>query len=139
MMMPIILFATFTAGMGAGEESAAVRSVAVRVHHTEAMLAFYSEAFGIEFAEVELNGLSMYEGRLGSTLFKFVPIREEDDFSGFPVHQLGFTVTDLSEVIRLAEDHGGRLLEQLAATDESPPVAAIRDPDGNSIELHARR
>lgn len=91
------------------------------------------------FEAKDQSGFTMHEGELGHLLIKFVPIRGEADFTNFPVHQLGFTVPDLERVIRIAENHGGRLLEHLPATDHEPARAAIRDPDGNSIELYALR
>lgn len=119
--------------------SAAVSSVAIRTHNVDAMLRFYSEAFGVEFEAVETPGFTMHQGTLGTTMLKLVPIRDEADFEGFPVHQLGITVPDVERVIGTSEKHGGRLLERNASAGRDLPRAAIRDPDGNSIELYEAR
>lgn len=139
-MILLILCAAIATGGAEDPPAATVSSVAIRSHNTRAMLAFYTEAFGVSFTQVDLTAdLTIYEGDLGHVRLKMVPIREEADFSGFRVHQLGFTVPDLDKVIALAERHGGRLLEKRLPTDEDAPLAAIRDPDGNSIELFQQR
>ena len=117
---------------------ARVTSVAYRVHRMPAMLAFYSEAFGFRFREVDTGGLRSQFGELDGLTIKFVPIRDAVDFENFPIHQLGFEVADVDAVIALAVKHGGRV--------QDPPVrrdgkvhAAIRDPDGNTVELYGSR
>jgi catechol 2,3-dioxygenase-like lactoylglutathione lyase family enzyme len=113
-------------------------SVAYRVHRTPAMVGFYTEAFGARFREVDARGIRSQFGEIGSLTLKFVPIRDAVDFDGFPVHQLGFEVPDVAAVIAIAERHGGRV--------QNPPErhggrvhAAVRDPDGNTIELYGPR
>lgn len=146
MSISALIFWALVVGAGAEPEAEAsaapteapaakVSSVAVRVHHTEAMLDFYSEAFGVEWKAVDLPGLTIYEGNLGDLVIKFVPIREDTDFEGFAVFQLGITVPDIDRVIRLAEVRGGRFMERQAGDADTPERAAIRDPDGNTIEL----
>jgi predicted enzyme related to lactoylglutathione lyase len=100
-----------------------------------AMVAFYSEAFGARFQIVEIGGLTSRFGRIGRLTVKFVPIRGAADFQGYPVHQPGFEVSDVRAAIASAHRHGG--------SAHDPPVrrdgrlqAAIRDPDGNTIELY---
>jgi catechol 2,3-dioxygenase-like lactoylglutathione lyase family enzyme len=119
--------------------TARITTLAFRVHRMEAMLAFYAEAFGVSFREVKTGPFTSRFGELGGTTLKFVPIREAADFEKFAVHQPGIEVAgDLHRVIAAALKHGGRV--------ENPPVedgdqihAAIRDPDGNTIELYATK
>jgi len=84
-------------------------SVAIRVHHLDSMVRFYSLAFGVHFHEVETFGIQSRFGDLHGLTLKFVPIRESVDFEGYPLHQLGFTVEDADATIRAAEACGGRL------------------------------
>jgi catechol 2,3-dioxygenase-like lactoylglutathione lyase family enzyme len=65
-----------------------------------------------------------------------VPIRDEADFKNYPVHQLGFVVPDVEAVIALALQHGGRE-ERTLIRREGRIEAAVRDPDGNTIELYS--
>lgn len=53
-----------------------------------------------------------------------------------PVHQLGFRVPDVKAVIALATQHGGRQEGEMIR-DGDKIQAAIRDPDGNTIELYS--
>jgi catechol 2,3-dioxygenase-like lactoylglutathione lyase family enzyme len=119
-----------------GAPSARVTTVALRVHDTKAMVAFYSEAFGATFREVDTGTVRSHFGEVGGLTLKLVPIRDAADFEGFPVHQLGFEVADIDRVVAIARKHGGRV--------QNPPQekggrvhAAIRDPDGNTVELYA--
>jgi catechol 2,3-dioxygenase-like lactoylglutathione lyase family enzyme len=110
-------------------------SVAMRVANMEAMLKFYSQAFGVKFHEVDTYGIRSQFGDVDGITLKFVPIRDEADFKDYPVHQLGFVVPDVEAVIALAQQHGGReegkLIRNGAKTE-----GAVRDPDGNTIELY---
>jgi catechol 2,3-dioxygenase-like lactoylglutathione lyase family enzyme len=113
----------------------AISSLALRVYNMDAMLAFYSEAFQVQFREVDTYGIKSQFGELDGITLKFVPIREEADFAGFPVHQPGFVVADVEAVVALAVKHGGRQEGQIIRSG-GKVQAAVRDPDGNTIELY---
>ena len=111
-------------------------SIAIRVANMDSMLAFYSEAFHVQFQEVDTYGIQSQFGELNGITLKFVPIRDEADFKNYPVHQLGFVVPDVQAVIALALQHGGREEGHLIRK-EGRIEAAVRDPDGNTIELYS--
>jgi predicted enzyme related to lactoylglutathione lyase len=113
-------------------------TVAYRVHRMAAMVAFYREAFGVEFREVDTGGLRSQFGELGGRTLKFVPIREDVDFDGFPIHQLGLHVPDVSAILAAARKHGGRVLDP-PRQEDGRLVASVRDPDGNTLELYQDR
>ena len=113
-----------------------ISSVAIRVSNLEAMLRFYSEAFGVQFREVMTYGIPSQFGDMDGITLKFVPIRENADFKEYPVHQLGFTVADVDNVVELALQYGGRQEGHIVQSD-GRIQAAIRDPDGNTIELYS--
>ena len=110
-----------------------VESFRFRVANMEAMLAFYSQAFVIQFREVDTYGIRSQFGELDGMTLKFVPIRDDADFKNFPVHQPGFQVADVEEVVRLAILYGGRLEGQILRSEGSLQ-AAVRNQDGNTIE-----
>ncbi len=110
-------------------------TVALRVHHMDKMVAFYTEAFGGEFREVDTFGLASQFGEVAGITLKLVPIRESVDFEEFPSHQLGFEVEDVQEIIKLATSLGGRQ-EGALHNNNGNLHAAVRDPDGNTIELY---
>ena len=66
---------------------------------------------------------------------KLVPLRNRADFEGFPLHQPGFTVADVDVVIAIAKKHGGKV-EGEVRRQAGRVHAAVRDPDGNTIELY---
>jgi len=109
----------------------------MRVHNMDAMLAFYSQAFGIRFHEVVTGPFKSQFGEMGDLMLKIVPIRDGVDFDGFAVHQLGFTVSEIGSVIALAIQHGGRQ-EGEVSSKENGLHAAVRDPDGNTVELYSQ-
>lgn len=113
-----------------------ISSVAMRIANIEAMLEFYSQAFGVKFREVNTFGILSQFGEVDGITLKFVPIRDEADFKSYPVHQLGFVVPDVQAVIALAIQHGGREEGHLIRK-EGRIEAAVRDPDGNTIELYS--
>lgn len=119
------------------DASPKITTVALRVHHLDAMVAFYTEAFGASFREVDTFGIKSRFGDVGGITLKLVPIRESSDFVDFPTHQIGVEVEDVASVIALAEKHGGRQ-EGDTVTIEGRVSAAVRDPDGNTIELYQR-
>ena len=114
-----------------------ISSIAFRVANTDAMLAFYSEAFGVKFQEVDTYGIRSQFGDVDGITLKFVPIRDREDFENFPIHQPGFVVPDVEAVIALAIKHGGRQEGQTLHAD-GKAQAAVRDPDGNTIELYSQ-
>jgi catechol 2,3-dioxygenase-like lactoylglutathione lyase family enzyme len=125
-------------GPGEAARPPSLSSVALRVHRLPAMVAFYAEAVGFRFREVEANGTRSQFGTLAGVELKLVPIREAGEFERFPIHQLGFEVADVGAAVASALRHGGRV--QDAPTKDGERVrASVRDPDGNSVELHGPR
>ena len=116
-------------------KACSLQSIAFRVCNMEAMIAFYTEAFGGDFRQVDTSGLTSWFGEVAGITFKLVPIRDKPDFEGYPLHQLGFEVEQLQSVIQSAIKHGGRQEGDLLR-DGDRLHGAIRDPDGNTIELY---
>jgi catechol 2,3-dioxygenase-like lactoylglutathione lyase family enzyme len=110
-------------------------SLAIRIANVESMVDFYTEAFHIQFQEVGTYGIKSYFGELNGITLKFVPIRDEADFKVYPIHQPGFVVPDVQAVIDIVQKYGGRQEGRTLRVD-GKLQAAIRDPDGNMIELY---
>jgi len=115
---------------------ARLMSVAIRVYRMEAMVDFYQEAFGVIFAPGRVGDLEVQFGFLGDVLLKLVPLASEQEADEFPVHQLGFEVEDLDAVLELALKYGGSILQEPVSRMHQWH-AAIRDPDGNSLEVYS--
>ena len=112
-----------------------LKSIAIRCHDIEKMTAFYGEAFGASFEKFEIGPMTCHFGKSGDFLFKLVPGRDAPDFEGFPMHQIGVSVPDVEAIVAVAKKHGGRLEGEIQRV-ESGMHAAVRDPDGNTIELY---
>ncbi len=113
-------------------------SLAIRVANMKDMLAFYTEAFQVQFQEVDTYGIPSQFGELNGMTLKFVPIRDQADFKGYPIHQPGFVVPDVKSVIEIAQKYGGRQEGQIIQSG-GKIQAAVRDPDGNTIELYQEK
>jgi len=104
----------------------------------EAMEGFYSEAFGYDFRDEPAGPYLCRFGELGDTTLKLVPIRESVDFESYPVHQPGYDVADVEAVVAIALRWGGRPEGDLVCERGVAVAAAVRDPDGNTVELYRR-
>lgn len=118
--------------------SSEVASVALRVHHVEKMTRFYREAFGVRFREVDTFGVTSRFGELDGMTIKLVPIRGGVDFEGYNNLQLGIVVRDVRAVVEIARRCGGRQEGEIHEVG-GELHAAVRDPDGNTIELYTSR
>lgn len=114
-------------------------SLALRVHDMPAMIGFYGELLGITFEAAPFEGVEVMESRTGAFVLRFAALREEEDFDGFPVHQPGFAVDDVARAIRVAVAHGGEVEGEPIRSDGEIVLAALRDPDGNTLEVRLRR
>src|SRR5215211_3544298 len=114
---------------------AKISSIAFRVYNMNAMLAFYSEAFNVQFQEVDTYGIRSQFGDLDGITLKFVPLRESDDFKNFPTHQPGFVVSDVEAVIAIASSMAAARKGRPYAQTAGSRQPSLRDPDGNTIEL----
>ncbi len=110
-------------------------TIAVRVHNMDAMVAFYTEAFGAKFREVDTFGIKSQFGEMAGITLKLVPLRDSADFEGYGSHQPGFVVENVEAVIEIAKKHGGRQEGELIQ-ENGRVHGAVRDPDGNTIELY---
>ncbi len=113
----------------------ALTTIAVRVCRMDEMVAFYSQAFDAVFRPVDTFGLTSRFGEVAGVTLKFVPLRDATDFDGYPLHQLGFEVTDVHSVLRLAVQHGGRQEGEMVVSADRVH-ASVRVPDGNTLELY---
>lgn len=108
--------------------------VTLRTCRFEELYAFYSFLFYVTFRSEDSGGLSCLVADIGDVQLKLVPLRDEPDFDGYPVHQLGFEVPNVDEAVSSALRSGGRLEGEVIRTD-GRLHACVRDPDGNTIEL----
>jgi predicted enzyme related to lactoylglutathione lyase len=85
---------------------------------------------------VDSLGIRPRFGGINSITLKLVPIREAADSVEYSIHQLSFRVADVEAILRLAQEHGGQTHGEIVR-DGAGFLAAVRDPDGSTIELYS--
>ena len=113
--------------------------VTLAVHHFDAMRAFYAAIFGVEWEEVELApGIRILRLSLAGMTVQLCAASVAGVSAADFRHQLRFTVADLAAAIAAGEENGGQLHSEPVETADMR-FAAMRDPDGNTLELEEKR
>ena len=111
----------------------------IAVHHFDAMRAFYAAIFGMDWEEVELApGICILRLSLSGMTIQLCAASVAGVTAADFRHQLRFTVADLGAAIAAGEAHGGQLHSEPVETTDMR-FAAMRDPDGNTLELEEKR
>jgi predicted enzyme related to lactoylglutathione lyase len=101
---------------------------------TPGMVAFYNAVFDAGLEPVAAYGTTLYRGRLAGLGLLLCP----NEIAGVDAqqnrHQLRFHVARLDEVIARAQATGGSLKGEIGE-DRGRRLAAVVDPDGNTMEL----
>lgn len=99
-----------------------------------AMVDFYTSVFQAEFQPVEAYGAMLFRGNIAGIDMLLYP----QELAGIHTDQnrflLKFAVPDVHHTLNLALTNGGSLINA-SAENEDKKSAAVRDPDGNSIEF----
>ncbi len=107
------------------------------VTRSEEMAAFYNQVFVAGLERIESGSLTLFRGTLAGIPLLLCPA----EIAGIDAKQnrlqLRFEVEDLQSVLRAAVENGGELLGEPDDGD-GEVRAAVRDPDGNSIEFVQR-
>jgi catechol 2,3-dioxygenase-like lactoylglutathione lyase family enzyme len=99
----------------------------IAVLNLEAMAEFYGRVFGAMLDRREVGGgFALYAGRFaGGISLQLCPKGLAGIEASQNLHQLTIEVDDVAATVVLATRYGGSALG----------ASAVRDPDGNSIEL----
>ncbi len=100
------------------------------------LAAFYADVLGVPLTLEEVGGANLWTCTLGDLHFA---IHDADDFdddsaTGVGAIKLGFAVFDIDDVARTLEERGVSLLYTPKDLGWCK-MTAIRDPDGNYVEL----
>jgi predicted enzyme related to lactoylglutathione lyase len=111
-----------------------LKGLTLAVVRMSAMVDFYQSVFQAEFQPVEAYGAMLFRGKIAGLDVLLYP----QEVAGIHVDQsrclLKFEVTDIHHILDLALTNGGSLLNA-PVENEGSKAAAVRDPDGNSIEF----
>jgi lactoylglutathione lyase len=103
---------------------------------TEAMLASYT-AIGVRFQQEQHGaGPIHYSAQLGGTVFELYPLGGKDITD--TTTRFGFTVGDLTKTLDQLKLLNAAVTREPEATAWGQR-AVVRDPDGRSVELYARK
>lgn len=101
--------------------------------HTAAMVAFYNSVFDASLVPIAAHGSTLYRGSLAGIALLLCP----NEIAGVQAeqnrHQLRFRVSDLAQVLERVQAAGGTV--DADQGDTQTARAAVRDPDGNTLEF----
>jgi predicted enzyme related to lactoylglutathione lyase len=99
-----------------------------------AMVAFYNAVFEAGLTPRAAFGATLYQGNLGGVGLQVCPNAVAGVVAEQNRHQLRFQVTDLDAVLARVQAAGGALHSAISQ-EAGRRLAAVVDPDGNTIEL----
>ena len=109
------------------------------VHNFAAMRDFYAALLGLTWEETQLAArVVILQGELAGLTLQLCPASVAGVAAADFRHQLRFTVPDLDAALAAGIANGGEQYGELQET-ESSRLIALRDPDGNTLELEAKR
>lgn len=111
-----------------------LKGMTVAVVRMSEMVDFYQSVFKAEFQPVDAHGAMMFRGRVAGLDLLLCPQEVAGVRAEQGRFQLKFQVHDIHRTIDLALTNGGSLLNAPVDNDGTK-AAAVRDPDGNSIEF----
>jgi predicted enzyme related to lactoylglutathione lyase len=108
--------------------------ITLAVNKMAPMVDFYQSVFGMNLHPIDVSGVTLFHGKLSGVDVMLCPHEIAGINAEQNRHQLKFQVSNLSHAVNLALGNGGSLLNSVTET-EGKFAAAVRDPDGNSIEF----
>ena len=114
--------------------------IVLAARDTGACARFYTALLGVEFTAAPMGDLQFFDGRLGALAIRIFPASVAGIEAKDNRHQLGFRVPDLRGALARALAAGGTMDPGWEVqTLPNGLTVALRDPDGNSIELFQRK
>lgn len=98
------------------------------------MKKFSDALFNANLQTQAMFGTTLYQGKLGGISLLLCPNKIAPAKAEQNRHQLRFTVKDIAAPMRLALGNDATRLNEIAQQD-GVKLAAVCDPDGNSIEF----
>lgn len=112
-------------------EAFEISKITIAVTNTEKMVAFYRNVYKCSFSELDVNGITLYSGKLGGIGILLCPNTLAGVKAEQSRHQFDYIVDDLEQLVRTALASGGMLQGKIEITGDRKS-ATIIDPDGNT-------
>jgi predicted enzyme related to lactoylglutathione lyase len=111
--------------------------VVIASTNIEAMAGFYNELFDTGLEPFEAYGTTFYRGKLSGLDLVLCPNEIARVSADQNRHQFRFEINDLNGLAEKVMGAGGKFSEAISEDSETKSCA-VRDPDGNTIELIER-
>ena len=131
--------ALVAAGSSAPQTAAvAITRVTLGATNVPAMTRFYNEVFAAGLRPSPVGGVTMQLGTLAGLELLLCPNEVAKVDAALNRHMLRIVVGDVADVVERVRRSGGTV-DGPPAIVEGRRLAAVRDPDGNTIELVERQ
>ena len=112
-----------------------ITAITISTFNIEKMVHFYKSVFNVKFEDDNIiNGLTIYKSVFGGITLYFCPNEIAKVKAKQNRHQLKFKVNDLRKTLKDVDKMDCEIINGMIKTHNTL-IAAIADPDGNSIEL----
>jgi predicted enzyme related to lactoylglutathione lyase len=111
-----------------------VDKITIAVGRMDEMVEFYEKVFGISFRAFEAFGGQLNTAKMGSMELLLCPKKIAQVEADINTIQLRFVVADVVQSLKDGLKSGGKQLSDVQEQD-GMLLAALRDPDRNSLEL----
>jgi predicted enzyme related to lactoylglutathione lyase len=111
-----------------------IDKITIAVENVVPTTDFYSKTFDIDLQEIDCGNFSMYVGMMADIQLLFCPKAIAGVTANESTIQLRFVVADIECTITSCIESGGEVIDELHIENKTKTVA-LRDPDGNSIEV----
>lgn len=102
------------------------------VTNMDAMVAFYSAVFGVEFGVLDMFNTKLYTGKWDGRDLLFCPAKVAGITATQNRHQFDIGVISVKEALERCLEHGGEKMHDVME-DGGLWSVGVRDPDGNSM------
>ena len=143
-LVTIAVTVTLTAPLVAREAAApqpaavAIARVTLAATNVPAMTRFYNDVFAAGLRPSPVGGVTMQLGTLAGLELLLCPNDIAKVDAALNRHMLRIVVEDVASVLERVRGSGGTVDGPLSVV-EGRRLAAVRDPDGNTIELVERQ
>jgi len=111
-----------------------IDKITIAIENIKDTIEFYSGTFDLELTEIDCGDFKMYTGAINGIQLLFCPKSIAGVTATENTIQLRFVVANIESTIEQGINLGGTILNNIQ-DDNGIRTAALRDPDGNSIEI----
>ena len=111
-----------------------IDKITIAVENIKKVANFYSKTFNIQLKEIDCGEFSMYAGKMGNIQILFCPKSIAGITATENTIQIRIVVENIDETIDKGIQSGGEQINDIQVNN-GVKVSALRDPDGNSIEI----